>query len=431
MRFLSVLLGLGLAACSSKNEGHASGTEKPKPPPIASVIAQVANAPSAAPSAESPVPDLPGDAEHGGKLVLSFECNRCHDGTGHPAMALEKHCTHCHEDIMTGRFGAGTPKIAEWKRSVTPYRYAPSLEGAGQRFRQDWLVSFLQNPKDLRPHLSSSMPRLAISASDARDLAAYLTRDAKAPTEKTPTLDGSVAKGRELVEQKSCGGCHAFTGEKPLPSVPTLATGTDAQKKAVQLAPDLRHVRERFRRDSLVAWLLAPTSMKKDTVMPTHGFTDQEAKDVAAYLVNVPLSPAAKPEAPQKLPVLTRPVKYAEVEKVVFSITCRHCHGNPDIAGGDGGPGNTGGFGFAPRSLDLSTYRSAANGLMKDDGQRHSLYEKGPDGTPLLVAALRARQSEEAGIPVPGMRGMPLGLPAVSSEAVQLVETWIAQGRPQ
>jgi hypothetical protein len=29
------------------------------------------------------------------------------------------------------------------------------------------------------------------------------------------------------------------------------------------------------------------------------------------------------------------------------------------------------------------------------------------------------------------VRGMPLGLPAVGPEEIQLVESWIAQGRPQ
>jgi len=44
------------------------------------------------------------------------------------------------------------------------------------------------------------------------------------------------------------------------------------------------------------------------------------------------------------------------------------------------------------------------------------------------VAALLARQKEEAG-ETPNVRGMPLQLPALSSEELQLVESWIAQGR--
>ena len=31
----------------------------------------------------------------------------------------------------------------------------------------------------------------------------------------------------------------------------------------------------------------------------------------------------------------------------------------------------------------------------------------------------------------PSLRGMPLGLPSVTPEELQLVESWIAQGRPE
>jgi cytochrome c1 len=362
--------------------------------------------------------------------VLKFECNRCHDGTGHPAMATKLHCTHCHEDIATGRFGAGTPKIGTWRKSVEPYRYAPSLEGLGKRLRRQWVALFVRDPFDVRPHLTATMPRLSVSAEQAEDLAAYLTRDATGATDEA-VPEGSLTRGRALVEAKGCGTCHLFTGAPALPSRPDPHAGTDAQKKAVQLAPDLRHARDRFRGDALVEWLLSPASLKPDTLMPTHSLTRSEAADIAAYVVRAELAPILQKPTLARLPILSRRVTYKEVEERVLAVTCRHCHGNPDSAGGDGGPGNTGGFGFAPRGLDLSDYRSAAAGLVGNDGQRHSLFERSTDGTPLLVAALTARQSEETGRPVDGVRGMPLGLPAVSPTDVQLVETWIAQGRPR
>ncbi len=52
-----------------------------------------------------------------------------------------------------------------------------------------------------------------------------------------------------------------------------------------------------------------------------------------------------------------------------------------------------------------------------------------PDGTPRIVAHLLARHAEIAGTPAGGVRGMPLGFPAVAPEDIQLLETWIAQGR--
>jgi cytochrome c1 len=428
-----LLVSMVFGACSPARGGEPHGdTARPRgvtaPTPVAVTAAPV---PPPAPTAHGePATQPAGDVARGRELVLKLECNRCHDGTGHPAMATERHCTHCHEDIANGRFGAGSPKLGAWQKSVAPYRYAPSLEGAGRRFRREWLQAFVRDPFDLRPNLAATMPRLAITAEQAADIAAYLTRDGT-PTAGDDVDQGRALSGRALLESKGCGGCHAFTGVPALPTTPNATLGSDAQRKGVRLAPDLRFTRDRFRRDALVAWLLSPASIKRDTPMPTHGLSRDEARDLAAYIVQAELTAPAPRSAPARLPLLARRVTYEEVERHVLSVTCRHCHGDPDVAGGDGGPGNTGGFGFEPRGLDLSTYRSAAAGLTGSDHQRHSLFELDASGTPLLVAALLARQSEEAGRPVPGMRGMPLGLPAVSIEDVQLVDTWIAEGRPR
>jgi cytochrome c2 len=299
------------------------------------------------------------------------------------------------------------------------------------RFRRDWLAAFIADPNDLRPHLLSTMPRMKMSGEQAADIAAYLTRGAPAEPGEDALAGGDASRGRALIEAKSCGTCHEFTGPPPLLARPSEKMASEAQRKAVLLAPDLRHTRNRFRKDALVAWLLDPPAMKPGTSMPSHGFTREEATDVAAYLTRAELAPQTNTAVLPRLPVLDRAVSYKEVEERVLAVTCRHCHGNPDVAGGDGGPGNTGGFGFEPRRLDLSTYTSAASGYLADDHERHSLFEKTKDGTPLLVAALDARRHEEAGHPIDGVRGMPLGLPALSRDDIQLVETWIARGRPR
>jgi hypothetical protein len=132
-----------------------------------------------------------------------------------------------------------------------------------------------------------------------------------------------------------------------------------------------------------------------------------------------------------RLPPLDRKVTYDEVSTKVFRRTCWHCHGEPDYAAGDGGPGNTGGFGFKPRGINFVDYGSVQAGRVDDQGERHSLFEKTADGTPRLLGALLARRDEEAGRPRADLRGMPLGYPSLSPEDVQLVESWIAQGRPR
>jgi hypothetical protein len=103
----------------------------------------------------------------------------------------------------------------------------------------------------------------------------------------------------------------------------------------------------------------------------------------------------------------------------------------PDFARGDGGPGNSGGFGFAPRGLDVSSYSGISAGSFDETGERRSIFAELPDGTPRIIAHLLARHAERAGTIVDGIRGMPLGLPPLPLEEIQLVDTWIAQGRPR
>jgi hypothetical protein len=129
------------------------------------------------------------------------------------------------------------------------------------------------------------------------------------------------------------------------------------------------------------------------------------------------------------LPPLPRRVAWPEVAEAVFLRTCRHCHADASVAFGEGGPGNTGGFGFAARRLELATYAGAMSGMMVRD-ERQSAFAVDDSGMPRLVHALRARQLEAAGVFEEGIRGMPLGHPALTPEALQLVTSWIASGRP-
>ncbi|MBX3228204.1 MAG: c-type cytochrome [Labilithrix sp.] len=368
------------------------------------------------------------NAAHGKELVLQFQCNRCHDGTGHPAAEDGKHCVHCHENIMTDRFKAAPASIARWKPRVKELQFAPSLEATGARFSRTWVESYLLQPADLRPHLHQYMPRLAITREDARDIAAYLVPDAKEP--KAEPLKADLGKGRQLLETKGCGSCHVMTGVAALP--PSAPPAMENFEKAHRLAPDLRFARDRMSATKMQAWLADPKAVKPDTLMPKIALTPEEIKDITGYLLEAEVKPPPKPARFARLPVLDRKVTFKEVDEKVFHRTCWHCHSEPDFAIGDGGPGNSGGLGFKPRGLNLSDYAGIIAGDVDDKGERQSIFAKDDKGVPRIVAALVARHDEEEqGAETGKVRGMPLGYDALSAEEIQLVETWASQGRPK
>ncbi len=419
-----------LAAC----RGHDPPGAGPAPTLSSTAATASTSSPAVAPTTTT-LAEAATDVERGHQLAIKFECNRCHDGVGpEPAAAFELQCFHCHQQILSGKFKPPARQEKRWREGVTGLRDVPSLTSANRRFRRAWLGSFLQNPFDLRPRLAPTMPRLGIDAAQARALAAYFGAPDDAALHANGAAEiarGDAAHGRALMEAKGCPACHVFTGVPALAGASKVDPGDKRVATSLALAPDLRYARDRLEPDALLLWLTSASKMKPDTAMPELPLTPDEVRDIAAYVTRAELAPIEPAPPRPRLPVLTRAVTYDEVSEKVFKRTCWHCHGEPDYAVGDGGPGNTGGFGFKPRGLNLVDYGSVASGFVDDKGERHSAFEPLADKTPRMVGALLARGSEEAGRPVADVRGMPLGYPALSPEEIQLVESWVAQGRPR
>jgi cytochrome c2 len=390
-------------------------------------------------------------------LFVKFECTRCHEIPNVAPAPRDKHCVQCHQQIHDGTFELGSDEVKErWKGHIHSIRWVPSL-AAADRLRADWIRDFLLHPHDVRPDLEAEMPRLDITRDEATQIAAQLTQNAESSTAAAATESSNISRGEDLFRNFACGRCHRFTGARadnpPLTettgrALPLLAVAspddlvsdaprympvgseTPEQRIAANtvmgswaLAPDLRFARDRMTTEAIAAWIAAPRG-----AMPSQHVKPDDANDLAAFIANTPLEPTSV-TTNGRLPLLAREVAWDEVEQRVFKKVCWHCHATADYAMGDGGPGDTGGFGFRAHDLDLSTYEAISSGATGDDGKIHSVFQKLPDGTPLLVAHLIARHTEEAGGIVAGVRGMPLGLPPISWEDIQLVDTWIAQGR--
>jgi cytochrome c len=88
---------------------------------------------------------------------------------------------------------------------------------------------------------------------------------------------GTASEGERLIRQYGCGSCHTIPGVRAargLVGPPLISFGRRTFIAGhVPNSPD-----------NLVRWIMGPQSIDAGTAMPTLGLTEQQARDVAAYL---------------------------------------------------------------------------------------------------------------------------------------------------
>lgn len=406
-------------------------------------------------------------AQKGRAVMQAAECTRCHAVTDAAAPAGElgrgiapieraMNCVTCHQWILGTKGDAKAiarqrETFPDWDRyleTVVHFRLLPDLGTLTRRVDPAFVRGFLDAPFDLRPHLDESMIPLRLSAADKDAVVAYLAAlngdRTTAPVKPEAAPDAArIAAGRQTFLTSGCPTCHVMGPEPLVPGYGAAFFG--AMGDQALLAPDLRHVRRRMPRATLVAFIQNPVAVDPTTKMPALGVSAARAQQIADFLLHAPLSegPAPKPALTEVKP-LARKVSWDEVYEEVLGMICVHCHMNPASNNGDGGAGNTGGLGYAGLQLDLETYAGVERGLMRD-GKRVSIIDPpAPGQPPLLLAALLRRHAEagrdvrppysghraDAQGPDPQRPGMPLGLPPLPPEKVRMIATWLAQGAP-
>jgi len=207
----------------------------------------------------------------GRALLAQFRCAKCH-GMPEAADASSKHA------------------MAELAID------APSLTDAGARFNQPWLAAWINRPSALRP--DAHMPRLFHGdAPDpkANDIAAYLASLGKesAPAE----VGGKAADGGRIFANLDCVACHTAPGGKADPARVTLD-----------------YVAAKFKPEALRAYLLKPEAHYTWNPMPNFHLSQEEARDLAAYLT------AGGKSLPQAAG------DPAKGQRWLVSIGCVNCH---------------------------------------------------------------------------------------------------------
>jgi cytochrome c len=91
------------------------------------------------------------------------------------------------------------------------------------------------------------------------------------------TGGGDPARGKEMIRHYGCQACHSIPDVHD--AVGTVGPPLDHLSKRVYLAGELPNTTE-----NLMHWIQHPHDIHPNTAMPEMGVSDQDARDIAAYL---------------------------------------------------------------------------------------------------------------------------------------------------
>jgi len=93
----------------------------------------------------------------------------------------------------------------------------------------------------------------------------------------TVATGGDAHRGRAVIEARDCGACHTIPGVRGARGV--VAPPLFWFSRRTYIAGELPNTP-----DNLIRWVREPQAVEPRTAMPTLGLSEQEARDVAAYL---------------------------------------------------------------------------------------------------------------------------------------------------
>lgn len=172
----------------------------------------------------------------------------------------ENHCSKCHVSSVMG--------MQEMMET------APLLFSTGSRLNEEWLAKWIADPSALRH--DTRMPTLVDASTpegkqQAADLAAWLMTLKSGETPTAP--DKALAqKGGEHFHRLGCAACHTSPGQ--------VANDTTLGRVP------LHNVAAKFQPGALVAFLKKPDALYPHIGMPDFAFSDAEANEIAAFILD-------------------------------------------------------------------------------------------------------------------------------------------------
>jgi cytochrome c2 len=275
--------------------------------------------------------------------VDRFGCTACHDGEGQatdytnaahnprpfvlrsmrPLETIEANCGTCHRMLQP----PDAPRLAEGRRLIldsgcvscheipgfegVTFR-GPALAGLQNKVRPEWLLAWLKNPKAYLER--SKMGNFRLSDNEIASLQAFLLSLRAQPPLDDSGVDWSKAStdsGRALFGELRCVSCHAVKGRG----------GT--------MGPELTLVGDKVRRSWLFSYLKDPHRVQPDTPMLQYRLSDDQLRDLAAFLLDEYRSSST----PESAPAAYQDARAVAAGRAVFERRgCPSCHQVPGIS---------------------------------------------------------------------------------------------------
>jgi cytochrome c2 len=298
-----------------------------------------------------------------------FGCTACHDGQGQatdyagaahapipfveramrPLETIEANCGRCHRSLEV----PSAPRLSEGRRLIVEsgcvschdipgfegavFR-GPALDGERDKVRPDWLAAWLKDPKSYLAR--SKMGNFRLSGDEVASLEAFILSQRRQSRPDQARVDWARAdadKGHALFGELRCSSCHAVNGRG----------GT--------MGPELTKIGDKVRRDWLFSFLKDPHADQPDTPMLQYRLTDDQVRDLAAYLLQEFRSGDAAPE--------TAPASFQDPRMVAAGRAafikhgCYGCHQLPGVAAqGKIGPSLAGVADHDPDQLSYGSF---------------------------------------------------------------------------
>jgi mono/diheme cytochrome c family protein len=253
-------------------------------------------------------------------------------------------------------------------------KVGPSLLRIKSKADPSWMIRWIQNPRGYLP--LTKMPNFKLAEDEAISIAAYLLKNSESE-EPFPTAyqPGSAERGRELVSRVGCLGCHhvqemdalkkgttavpvaaapeagsegekrkeisggqageekptAPKAEEPKPEKPrgvkeevppTYAGSEEVYVGGNTFGPHLSQVASKVNAQWVYRWLKDPKRFRPKTNMPNLRLSDQEARDIAAYLMTM----GSRQERPGLAVELGKEERIKAGEALIRKRGCFGCH---------------------------------------------------------------------------------------------------------